>query len=189
MNHGNQKFMFFCFGEFCGTCETFRWFSWQFSLKIPEGAVAPKRRRGRQALQKRQKPSRPRRSSRLGWSIDCCGFRCFNDDWDGLVGMQTQTNINIAFEKKHSWRSFNSSDWEQITTKKKRILPFFWLVSTLLGKKAKLEALEKLRKLQSVEPKEARAKEWRALYGSQLWFFFFLEDTNLCLWWDMRILL
>eukprot|EP00439_Symbiodinium_sp_Y106_P077052 s1297_g16.t1 len=28
---------------------------------------------------------------------------------------------------------------------------------------AKLEALEKLRKLQSVEPKEARAKEWRAL--------------------------
>lgn len=57
---------FFCFGEFCGTCGTLRWFSWQFSLKFSGGAVAPKRRRGRQALQKRQKPSRPPRSSRLG---------------------------------------------------------------------------------------------------------------------------
>ena len=32
---------------------------------------------------------------------------------------------------------------------------------------AKLEALEKLRKLQSIEPKEARAKEWRALWGNK----------------------
>lgn len=81
MNHGNQKFMFFLLWGVL-------WYLWNVSLillaifhwNFPEGAVAPKRRRGRQALQKRQKPSLPQRSSRLGWSVDCCGFQCFDDD-------------------------------------------------------------------------------------------------------------
>ena len=107
--------------------------------------------------------------------------------------MQTQTNI--AFEKKTHLKVFDlhlneKKHKNKITTQNNEFSHFSGWFLPFLSKKAKLEALEKLRKLQSVEPKEARAKEWRALYGSQLFFFFFfLEDTNLCLWWDMRILL
>ena len=167
--------VFFALGSFVVLVKRFVDSPGNIPLKFPRRSRSPKKAKGETGTPKETKAkSTPEieQVGLIGWLLWLPMFRWWL--YIGLVGMQTQTSL--AFEKKIIWRSFNSSEWKKNKTKlppqKNEFSHFSGWFLPFLAKKAKLEALEKLRKLQSVEPKEARAKEWRALYGSQLWFFF-----------------